>query len=62
LSFWDRERISLCSIEDPRCEFGLRGGWAIVQRAVGSEGVVFLVPPFDEYLGLPEGIQDHPIE
>jgi hypothetical protein len=25
---------------------------------VGPEGVVFRSPPFDEYLGLPEGVKD----
>ncbi len=47
-------------MDDPRCEYGLRGRWAVVQSAVGSEGIgiVFHSPSFDEYLGLPEGVKD----
>ena len=45
MASWDRERISPYSMEDPRCEYGLRSGQAIVQRAMRSEGVVFLAPP-----------------
>ncbi len=49
-------------MEDPRCEYGLRSGWAIVQGAVMSEGVVFRSPPFGDHLSLPESAEDLPVE
>jgi hypothetical protein len=49
-------------MEDPRCEYSIGGGWTIVQRAVWSESVVFFAPPFDKHLGLPEVIEDLPVE
>ena len=45
-------------MDDPRCDYGLRGRRAIIQRAVGSEGVVFPAPPFNNHLTLPEGVED----
>ncbi len=40
----ERQRISRCIVEDPRCEDGRRCGWAIVQSAVRTVGALFLTP------------------
>jgi hypothetical protein len=37
-------------------------GWPVAQRAVRPDPAVFLPPPFDQYLHLPQGVEDLTIE
>lgn len=41
---------------------GFRSRWAVAQRAVWSLGVVVLSPFLDDDLGLPERVEDLPVE
>jgi hypothetical protein len=57
------DRASWRVVNDPGSEYGLRGRWAIVQGAVGAEGVVFHSPPSDEYLRrLLQGVENLSIQ
>jgi len=46
-----------CAYDD-----GLRCGWAVAQRAVGANSVIVFTPPFDQYLGLQQRVENLTVE
>ena len=57
-----RESQAHCQSFDERRLDGLRRRRAVAQRAVGSYGVVFPPPPFDQDLRFGQGVEDLTVE